>query len=235
MGHKSKGKSRNWKILHNARNLEWAISAYEKATSAPKGSIRELAPEQLLQVIGLPVPLLTFEFPQLPTLHITTWHSDLTANGHLFRSSADLEKGSAIKSTTDINRDGSSFTLAGIRDDILKILEPNQAKGAKIITQAAIMNPDGEVEFVLDIDIGLIKDVTYTIDPTRGRKDIRLKTDSIYKRLEGIAGTQLISSSQHFWFEGDTSLDHITPKTQNDASTAQGRFGYKTFGDGRLR
>uniref|UniRef100_UPI004048BB91 hypothetical protein n=1 Tax=Shewanella sp. TaxID=50422 RepID=UPI004048BB91 len=222
---------RNYQILHNARNAPWLISNYEKATGVERGTITELTPPQILKVMGLPVPLLTFEFTNNTVLNLTSWHSDLIIDGVTYRSSADLIKGDRITNTTELHNDGSSFKLSAIRDEILQILESNSSKNAKIITQAAIINPSGDVEFALAIDVGIVTTSELTLDPRRGSMELSLKTDSIFKRLEGVPGTQLASSAQKAWFPNDTSFDQISSKLKSEAlktvnnSTAVGGGG----------
>jgi hypothetical protein len=221
----NKGYWRNFTILHNARNLPWLLSNYEQATGMPRGTARDLTPEQIIKVMGLPVPLLTFEFNNIPTLYITSWHDDLTIDGKVFRASADLVKGGKITNTLELHNDGNTFKLSAIRDEMLLILESDNTKNAKVITQAAIIDPNGNVSFVLDVDVGIITTSTFELDPKRGKAEIQLKTDSVYKRLEGVAGTQLASSAQRAWFPEDSSFDQISSKLKAQAQATQGYSG----------
>jgi len=202
--------NKNKNVLNNERNAPWLISRYEKLEGIAAGTLRELTPTQMIKVMGLPTPLLTFEFQTLPTLYLTSWHTDITYDNKVFRASADLIKGEKISNTTELHNDGSSYKLSAIRDDILQILEAKEAKNAKVITQAAIMDDFGDLAFVLDVDIGIVDASTLEIDPTRGLKEITFKTNSIYKRLEGVSGTRLAASAQRAHYPNDSSFDYIT-------------------------
>lgn len=203
---------KNKNVLDNERNKPWLLSKFEIAKGLPKGSVIELTYEQALSVMGLPVPLLTFEFNNLPPLYLTSWHQDITYDNKVFRASADLLKGNKITSTKELVNDGVTYKLSALRDDILHVVETKEAKGAKVITQAAVMDDFGAVACVLDIDVGYVATCELTIDPKRGSMELSLKTDSIYKRLEGINGTRLVSSAQRARYPNDSSFDYITEK-----------------------
>lgn len=202
----------NKNVLDNERNKPWLISKYELANGITQGTLKELTYDQVLGVIGIPVPLLTFEFNNLPPLYITSYNSDITHDNKLFKASADLIKGNRITNTTELHNDGNTFKLSAIRDDILHLVETKEAKGARVVTQAAFIDDVGDVTCVLDIDVGYVDTCELTIEPLRGTLELSLKTNSVFKRLEGVPSTRLAASAQRARFPNDSSLDYITEK-----------------------
>jgi hypothetical protein len=200
----------NANVMDNSRNAPWILSAYEEANGQAQGTARNLTPTQMLSVIGLPVPMISFEFTSIAPLYLTTWHTDLEYDGKVFRASADLLKGGRIDSNTELYADGSTYKLSAIRPEIIEILESDDARGTRVVVQAAIMTPSGTIELVLDADVGYISKSTLDVNYESGQLEATFKTDSVYKVYEGTPSNMLLSTAQHFYYPGDTSFDNIT-------------------------